>query len=89
MKKQTYYGTLTSNKSMITIVKVVDGGVLERRMIEITFLKSFLDAGDFKNAIHHMEHSTMSYYREDQLEPGCDEKRFNELYNYALKYFNP
>lgn len=88
METETYYGTLSINDNLLTVVKVINGGVSERRMIEMSFWKSFLRKGDFKNAVQHIHHSTMSYYRKDQLHPGCDEKLFNELYTNALKHFN-
>lgn len=87
MQTETYYGTLSINDRLLTVVKVIDGGVSERRMIEMSFWKSFLKKGDFKNAVHHISHSTMAYYRKDQLNAGCDENLFNELYANALKHF--
>lgn len=84
---KAYYGTLTNNDKLLTVVKVVNGGVMERRMIQISFWKSFLEKGDFKNAVVHIEHSTMSYYKPEQLKPGCDEKLFNELYAKAIQQF--
>jgi hypothetical protein len=88
MEKETYYGTLNFNQNILTVVKVIDGGISERRMIQMSFWKSFLKKGDYKNAVQNITHETMSYYRKDQLHPGCDENLFNELYINALKYFN-
>lgn len=88
MKKEVYYGTLSINDKLLTVVKVIDGGISERRMIQMSFWKSLLKKSDYKNAVQNISHSTMSYYRKDQLNPGCDEKLFNELYTNALKHFN-
>lgn len=86
-ESKAYYGTLSNNDKLLTVVKVVNGGVMERRMIQISLWKSFLEKGDYKNAVVHIEHSTMSYYKPEQLEPGCDEKLFNELYSKAIQQF--
>ncbi len=86
-ESKAYYGTLTNNDKLLTVVKVVDGGFLEKRMIQISLWKSFLEKGDFKNAVVHIEHSTMSYYKPEQLKPGCDERLFNELYAKAILQF--
>ena len=72
---------------MLTVVKVINGDVIERRMIQISFWKSFMEKEDWKNAVHHIEHSTMSYYHKEQLGDGCDENLFNKLYEIALRQF--
>ena len=87
VSSSTYYGTLSINDRLLTVVKVIDGNILEKRMIKISFWKSFLEKKDYKNVFHSMSHSANSYYRKEQLNPRCDEKLFNDLYSNALKVF--
>ena len=83
-----YYGTLSINPKMLTVVKVIKGDfILDTRMITISFWRNFLEKGDYKYAVSHIEHTTNSYYKPEQLGEGCDEAYFNHLYNIALQQF--
>lgn len=83
-----YYGTLSINPNMLTVVKVIKGDfILDTRMITISFWKSYLESKDYNRAVVSLKHSTDSYYNKEQLGLGCDEKYFNELYAIALQQF--
>lgn len=83
-----YYGTLSINPNLLTVVKVIKGDfILDTRMIKISFWKNFLESGNYKYAVNNIEHTTNSYYKPEQLGEGCDEAYFNQLYDIALQQF--
>jgi hypothetical protein len=85
---EVYYGTITGgNEKILHLVKVIKGNLLETRMIEVLFWKSFLEEEDYFNAVISIKHSTMGYYTKDVLEPNCDEILFEKMYSIALNQF--
>lgn len=85
---EVYYGTIKGgNEKILHLVKVIKGSMLETRMIEVTFWKSFLETQDYYNGVISIKHSTMGYYTKDVLEPDCDEILFEKMYSIALNQF--
>jgi hypothetical protein len=83
-----YYGTLSINPNILTVVKVIKSDcILKTRMIEISFWKSNLADKNYKYAVISIRHSTISYYNKEQLCESCDEQYFNELYAIAIQQF--
>lgn len=83
-----YYGTVSVNPDILTVVKVIKGdSISDTKMVEISFYRRFLADKDYENAVKSIIHSIGSYYNWEQLDTGCDEKYFNELYAIALQQF--
>ncbi|MDX1902684.1 MAG: hypothetical protein SFU27_00890 [Thermonemataceae bacterium] len=87
--KSAYYGKFISHNTItfVKVIVIVDCGISEKKMIEVSFWRDFFEKEKWKNAVCYIKHTTMSYYHEEQFHEKCSEEMFNNLYDIAIQQF--
>lgn len=85
---EIYYGKIKSgNPALLTLVKVFHGNVIERRSIQLSLWVDFLDHKDFYLAVHNIRHSTLYWYKKEDIIETIPAEEFETYYQKALSAF--